>query len=62
MPKQDTKNVVATLPYDTYIKLRFIADKMNITMPQLMGQILNNEFFLGAVDEMFQLISKCGES
>ncbi len=61
MPNNEVKNVVATLPYDTYLKLRYIADTMHITMPQLMGQILNNDFFLQAVDSMFQMITKCGE-
>lgn len=52
------KNIVARIPYDVYIKLQFIANKMQISMPQLMSEILNNEFFLDAVDSMFEVIQK----
>ena len=52
------RNIVAKVPNDVYIKLHFIADKMEIPLPVLMGQILNNEFFLEAVDNMFEVISK----
>ncbi len=62
MPKQDFKNVVATLPFDTYLKLKYVADKMGYTMPRLMGQILNNDFFLEAVDSMFNLVNQCAEN
>lgn len=58
MPNNDYKNLVAKVPYDTYLKLKFVADTMRVTLPDLMGQILNNEFFIKAVNDMFDMVSK----
>lgn len=58
MPNNEYKNLVAKVPYDTYLKLRFVADTMRMTLPDLMCRILNNEFFIKAVDEMFEMVSQ----
>lgn len=58
MPNNEYKNLVAKVPYDTYVKLRFVADTMRITLPDLMGRILNNDFFVKAVNDMFEMVSQ----
>lgn len=52
-----SKNVVCSLPYDMYVKLKYIADIMQITMPQLLNQIINQDVFINAVDSMFTAVS-----
>lgn len=56
-----TKNIVASIPYDVYIQLDFIAKKMQVPLPSLMSKILNNEFFIDAVQDMFDMVSKVPE-
>lgn len=61
MPKNQYKNVVAPLPVDIYAKLKFISEKMGITFPELMRNILDNDFFRCGVDDMFQMIATLPE-
>lgn len=56
-----TKNIVASVPYEVYIQLDYIAKRMQVPLPDLMGQILNNEFFINAVQEMFQMVAQVPE-
>lgn len=56
-----TKNIVASIPYDVYIQLDFIAKKMDVPLPALMSKILNNEFFIDAVQDMFDMVSQVPE-
>lgn len=56
-----SKNVVCSLPYDMYAKLKYIADMMQLSMPQLLNQILNQEVFIQAVDSMFTAVCSSTE-
>lgn len=58
MANSEMKNITGTIKKSDYIKLKFISQKMNITLVELMTRILDNQVFSDSIETMFQMVLK----